>query len=891
MRITGGLSIIALYFPPARPRPTHTHLLQQLTSLMRGPSLALGDFNARHRSWDYATNPYGSTLYAWLNSHNISIHAPYSPTSIHHSGSAITDLFLSKATHVEIPRVAYGSWDIRTDHRLAYTSVTMTIPPVSAYLIKQASLQTKAKEFIRTQTPYLVSLFENATTPQDIITATKTMTHTILQPWAQRHRPKLKRAHNGWTTALDSLAAKRSTLLQLASNGQPEALPEANRLDKQIKRQYRQNKHRSLQEALVTPPTSNQGPLLINAVFTALNPNNKQSTPPTISADLFTTHVHNHRPTHPAITTTTFQTPPSFHNLIEQALHKLKPHKTPGPDALTSEVLQVTPTSSATLMMALWTAVGRLEYMPPTLTDGVLIPIYKTGDHLDPSNYRPIAIISHLRELLSTAVDTAIRQVYIFHDMQWGFTADRSTEQAILNATHCHRMGAAYYAVLDLSAAYDKVPRQSIVELATKYLPPHLAAMISALLAPNTFSTKGQKGHHRVTITTGVPQGDPASPELYNLFMDTFLTTMHDVAQHNIFPPVSCYADDVLLLARSASELQHLLDHATSWATQSGMSWNIKKCSILIPRPMNLSTDIYPPFKLHNQEIKCKFEAQYLGIPLTTGGPSDTATLTRLNKDTNLANMLLHSKLVHNPSYKARRQIVIGAIMPSVDYATHLTPTNAHLFSAAARCETKLAQWVLNIKPIPSRLPTIRLLAQIPPYQTRRIALAVRRLATLQQTLLAAPTPRSELQKIADSRRRRTLQQMLDSTHIYQLTDPHYDTLCQVTSTTNVKKMYNDIILRAWQGSNNTTRCIPINRSGIPIYNYNVPPQVQKFATLFYLNKLRVGMDKDITHDELSKLTTALCTGKLEGNTRNDTVALIRTIITRRRHQRQMACL
>lgn len=214
---------------------------------------------------------------------------------------------------------------------------------------------------------------------------------------------------------------------------------------------------------------------------------------------------------------------------------------------------------------------------------------------------------------------------------------------------------------------------------------PHLTGMVTALLAPNTFTTKGTTTHHTVTMTSGVPQGDPVSPALYNIFMDTVLSAMTDIKQQQHFPPASCYAEDVLLLARSASELQTILNQASLWAQSCGMKWNLTKSAVLLP-----NTTLSPhhsPFTLANQPFRQVLEATYLGTSPTADGTSASSTITRLQKAIKLVGLLLNCRETHHLTYTARKQITTGAIIPSVDYAIHLIPANAHVLSLDSRLE------------------------------------------------------------------------------------------------------------------------------------------------------------------------------------------------------------
>ena len=64
-----------------------------------------------------------------------------------------------------------------------------------------------------------------------------------------------------------------------------------------------------------------------------------------------------------------------------------------------------------------------------------VIPLYKQGDKSDVSNYRPIAILSPLskvfEKILKERISSYLDKINFFTKYQFGFRANRSTEQAV----------------------------------------------------------------------------------------------------------------------------------------------------------------------------------------------------------------------------------------------------------------------------------------------------------------------------------------------------------------------------------------------------------------------------------------------------------------------------
>ena len=67
----------------------------------------------------------------------------------------------------------------------------------------------------------------------------------------------------------------------------------------------------------------------------------------------------------------------------------------------------------------------------------IVIPIYKTGDSKNPSNYRPIAILPLLGKIYEKAVSIQLRSYFnyfnLFTPSQYGFRKQMSTSIAVVN--------------------------------------------------------------------------------------------------------------------------------------------------------------------------------------------------------------------------------------------------------------------------------------------------------------------------------------------------------------------------------------------------------------------------------------------------------------------------
>ena len=146
--------------------------------------------------------------------------------------------------------------------------------------------------------------------------------------------------------------------------------------------------------------------------------------------------------------------------------------------------------------------------------------------------------------------------------------------------------GKKWTAVLDLKSAYDTVRRGLLSERCAKVLPDHITAMISHTLQTLTVTTVGDDTKTETKIDRGVTQGGPASPTLFNIFIDTLANAL----QKHLWTPNSglpshLYADYVIIHLKSMLDLQRALIICERWAITCGMRWALSKgkSEVLLP--------------------------------------------------------------------------------------------------------------------------------------------------------------------------------------------------------------------------------------------------------------------------------------------------------------------
>lgn len=189
--------------------------------------------------------------------------------------------------------------------------------------------------------------------------------------------------------------------------------------------------------------------------------------------------------------------------------------------------------------------------------------------------------------MIEVGISREIRKEYTFHDTQPGFQHKTGTETAIVRHIATAKE-MPYTAISDLKAAYDTIPRKTLMELLRKRLSNNLASAITLTLQYLTVCTREDDTNTTGRISEGLKQRSPLSPTMFNIYMDTLaesleesekeqkqkLKTTRDQASTEML------ADDVKIQARTEQALKKALEVSSSWAQTYGMRWGFKKNSI-----------------------------------------------------------------------------------------------------------------------------------------------------------------------------------------------------------------------------------------------------------------------------------------------------------------------
>ena len=287
-----------------------------------------------------------------------------------------------------------------------------------------------------------------------------------------------------------------------------------------------------------------------------------------------------------------------FSKDVFSALVGLNSNKAYGPDGIPPVVLKncasvLTPCLGKLFRLCLSSCI-----FPSCWKFALIQPVPKKGDRSQPSNYRPIALISCIAKIFESILNQKISKYLSCHnllsDRQYGFQQGRSTGDLLTVLSNSwssslRDYGESYAIALDISKAFDRVWHKSLVSKLPSYgFYPSICAFISNFLSGRSIAAVVD-GHcsSSKSINSGVPQGSVLSPTLFLLFINDLLNCTSN--------PIHSYADDSTLhlsirfLQRpSQQELQHArdeavahlisdLDHISDWGMRNLVTFNASK--------------------------------------------------------------------------------------------------------------------------------------------------------------------------------------------------------------------------------------------------------------------------------------------------------------------------
>ncbi|KAI1006659.1 hypothetical protein K3495_g1555, partial [Podosphaera aphanis] len=579
--------------------------VRALLSLSWGSSarerlLVAGDFNMRHPSWQPSTNitsPMAENLLEWTERNSLTLTSELdAPTHIR--GNVLDLTFVSSSlTALGTETAISQELDATSDH---FPIVTV-IPWDSRYQEPVARLKPETLD----EKLFLALLSSGI---RGITDPAQTRTAEALDNYAQRICDTIKQAYSGsarramgkgtgqpWWNAECKAAAQTYRQTRRSSDNQDEIIAAKKALrtvTRRAKRKFFQDKldkassakdvygmvnwHRSA-GSFRTPPLKDplhpDAPLAITAESKrqVLAQNLLQRMPESGDIPMDT----------PAVGCKALPFPEISDQEIKAAVFR-SGNTAPGEDDIPTSILKIGWDLIKDKISTLFRSCLEVGHHPACFKTAVVVMLSKPNkpDKSNPRSYRPISLLSVLGKSLERLVARRLSWIAITHKVivtqQFGGLPLRSATDLTTCLTHdvetaLNRNLTASLLTLDVKGAFDGVlPGRLVYRLREQGWPDHLVNWVASFATARQAKVRldGTVGP-AVGIPCGLPQGSPASPILFTLYLSPLFRLGNPSNRFG-------YADDVALLRISSSLqtnarlLSQDLQDALCWGNSEG---------------------------------------------------------------------------------------------------------------------------------------------------------------------------------------------------------------------------------------------------------------------------------------------------------------------------------
>jgi RNA-directed DNA polymerase len=186
---------------------------------------------------------------------------------------------------------------------------------------------------------------------------------------------------------------------------------------------------------------------------------------------------------------------------------------------------------------------------------------------------RPLGIPAVKDRIVQTAVKLVIEPIFEreFRDMSYGFRPGRGCKDALREVDRLLKDGYTHVVDADLRSYFDTIPHAPLMErVGERVSDGRLLELIEAFLHQDIV-----KGLERWTPVGGTPQGAVISPLLANIYLHPLDCHMRERGYRMVR-----YADDFVVLCRSAAQAQAALAEVQAWVEANGLSLHLDKTHV-----------------------------------------------------------------------------------------------------------------------------------------------------------------------------------------------------------------------------------------------------------------------------------------------------------------------
>ena len=312
---------------------------------------------------------------------------------------------------------------------------------------------------------------------------------------------------------------------------------------------------------------------------------------------------------------------------LANQIKTLNSKKSSGHDGFTAKFLKISSSIVLEPLCYIFNLSMNTGSYPDELKIAKCIPIFKKGRKTDPSNYRPISILSIINKLYEKLLYKRLYKYFtkfnILYDYQYGFRQKHSTTQALIEITDYlkNAIDKKKYICgifLDLTKAFDTVNHTILLDKLHNYGIRGRAHKLlkSYLTNRNQYVAIGNIQSSKQAIKCGVPQGSVLGPLL-------FLVYINDIVNSCNLGKIRIFADDTSNFVEGdninevIANAETSMNNLSKWFKANRLTLSSDKSSFMIFRSKKSKLNPLPskinfgPNSMNRQE-----SVKYLGVTI-----------------------------------------------------------------------------------------------------------------------------------------------------------------------------------------------------------------------------------------------------------------------------------
>ena len=393
--------------------------------------------------------------------------------------------------------------------------------------------------------------------------------------------------------------------------------------------------------------------------------------------------------------------------LFDELLHAmsiLKDGKAPGPDGITVEMLRAGGECLHKELLQLINMIIEHRQIPSQLLLSEIILLFKKGDLLNCTNYRPISLLSHVYKLLMQIIYNRIKVPLtdVLQTNQAAYQHGRGTVEQIQILQQitekCNEFQReCVICFVDFTKAFDSVNQQKLWNALKEFtcLNPAYINLLAKLYERSQTRVRTDVGlTDFIDLLKGVKQGDIPSGNLFCLaLMVVLLRTFEDfdggIKIGGIPHTDEAYADDIALITVCTEQMNEVLERLRINAEEFGLSINIKKTKVML---IGASND--PPCVIGDHILDVVMTFEYLGRVLSNDADDMKAVKNRISKGWQAFGKVKSVLTSRHIPMAAKRKTYETYIVPCILYATETFVWRSELLQKFQKFENDAMRWM-----------------------------------------------------------------------------------------------------------------------------------------------------------------------------------------------------